>query len=230
MIQPYFAKMTISWAIVWVQKQHQVKSHRTVFTASNKKEPPCRYGRKLGEGNINRRTHDSQVGSGSLVIDPSSFKWTLFLEGCVLLIKSLACKHLDFGTSWSSIIMPISFGYVWLADPKCLRVAWDIWCLVKSSKPHVYKNIKKKYIQYIRIHIYACMYIYDHIHIPPQTDIDNTPGSKNCVESWMSKSLERSLLLIRLHHDWWWKFRGRKSQKSFTCYLGMIYFWLRCSV
>ena len=37
MIQPYFAKMTISWAIVWVQKQHQVKSHRTVFTASNKR-------------------------------------------------------------------------------------------------------------------------------------------------------------------------------------------------
>ena len=117
MIQPYFAKMTISWAIVWVQKQHQVKSHRTVFTASNKKEPPCGYGRKLGEGNITRRTHDSQVGSGSLVIDPSSFKRTLFLEGCVLLIKSLAYKDLDFGTSWSSVIMPISVGYVWLADP-----------------------------------------------------------------------------------------------------------------
>ncbi len=41
----------------------------------------------LGWRNMNRRTHHSQAGIGSLIIDPSCFDWTLFLEGWVLLIK-----------------------------------------------------------------------------------------------------------------------------------------------
>ena len=119
----------------------------------------------LGWRNMNRRTHHSQAGIGSLIIDPSCFDWTLFLEGWVLLIK------LQVGR------------------------------LVKEWKANVY-NLRYFIYIYIQctVYIYICVHVHIITYIYPSTDrYRQYRGLKNCVESWMSKSLERCPPLICSH-------------------------------